>query len=59
MCTDEKILATQIKGLVKAGATDFMSGMALGIDIICAEIVLALWEKNPVLQLHCILPCRG
>ncbi len=31
--------------------------MALGIDTICAELVLAQREKNPVLKLHCLLPC--
>jgi len=55
----KQALTAQIKKLVKAGATDFMSGMALGSDIYCAEIVLALREKNDDLKLHCILPCRG
>jgi len=55
----KKILAAQIKGLVKAGTMDFMSGMALGVDVFCAEIVLALREKNPDVRLHCILPCNG
>jgi len=31
--------------------------MAEGVDIWCAEIVLALRHKDPVLKLHCILPC--
>jgi len=54
----KKILAAQIKGLTKAGMTDFVSGMALGVDIFCAEIVLALRERNPNVKLHCILPCK-
>ncbi len=52
-------LATQITALVDSGITDFLSGMAQGIDQICAELVLAQREKNPVLRLHCILPCMG
>jgi len=55
----KKVLAAQIKGLAKAGTTDFMSGMALGVDTFCAEIVLALRERNPDVKLHCILPCKG
>lgn len=55
----KKVLATQIEALVDRGVTDFLSGMALGVDLWCAEIVLALREENPRVQLHCILPCEG
>ncbi len=48
-------LATQIAALVDSGITDFLSGMAQGIDQICAELVLAQREKNPALK----LPCMG
>ena len=40
------------------GVTQFLSGMAEGVDRWAAIIVLALREKNPVLKLHCILPCK-
>lgn len=52
-------LTEQIRLLVAAGVTQFLSGMAEGTDIFCAEIVLALREKNPALKLHCILPCTA
>ena len=39
--------------------TDWLSGMALGVDLWCAQIVLSLKEKNPALRLHCILPREG
>ena len=50
-------LAEQIKLLAETGVTQFLSGMALGVDIWSALSVLALREKNPALKLHCILPC--
>ncbi len=31
--------------------------MALGIDTICAEIVLALKKAHPQVQLECAIPC--
>lgn len=55
----KEVLAEQIKALADRGVTDFLSGMALGVDLWCARIVLSLKEKNPALRLHCILPCEG
>ena len=52
-------LVQQITALTEAGITDFFSGMAEGTDQYCAEIILALRQKNPALKLHCILPCEG
>ncbi len=51
------VLTSQIVRLVKNGMTDFLSGIALGTDIICSELILSQHEKNPALRLHCILPC--
>jgi len=50
-------LASRIAELAESGVTDYLTGMAQGTDTVCAEIVLALREKNPALKLHCILPC--
>lgn len=55
----KEILAKQIKLLADRGVTDWLSGMAQGVDLWCAQIVLDLKEKNPALHLHCILPCEG
>lgn len=52
-------LSEQIRLLADRGVTDFLSGMALGADLWCAEIVLGLRKENPALSLHCILPCEG
>lgn len=35
----------------------FMTGMALGIDMLCAEIVLTLKKKNKNVTLCCVIPC--
>ena len=55
----KKTLAEQIAVLVAAGITDFFNGMAEGTDQYCAQIILALREENPALNLHCVLPCEG
>jgi len=52
-------LTEQITKLIGAGVMGFLSGMAEGTDVYCAEIILALREKNPTLKLHCILPCTA
>ena len=52
------VLTKQIGTLVNAGFTQFLSGMAEGTDCLCAQIVLDLREKNPLIKLHCILPCK-
>ena len=52
------VLTERISMLADAGVTQFLSGMAEATDTWSALSVLALREKNPVLKLHCILPCR-
>jgi len=53
------MLVEQITALAEAGVTQYYSGGADGTDLWCAEIVLSLREKNPALNLHCILPFEG
>ena len=55
----KEVLAKQIEALADRGMTDFLSGMAQGVDLWCAQIVLDLRKKNPALKLHAILPCEG
>ena len=38
--------------------THFISGMALGIDQICAELVLELKEQHLNITLECAIPCE-
>lgn len=54
----KEALFTQITALAEQGITDFLSGMAQGVDLWSARAVLALRSKNPGLKLHCILPCK-
>lgn len=59
-CVELKVaFSNQISILVNEGYTDFLCGMALGVDTWAAQTVLSLREKYPKLKLHCILPCIG
>ena len=53
-----RAMEEQIEQLIAAGVTDFYSGMALGVDIWAAEIVLDLKEKHPGIRLIAVLPCE-
>ena len=55
----KEVLAGQTRALADRGVTDFLSGMAQGTDLWYSQIVLDLKKKNPVLELRCILPCKG
>ena len=55
----KEVLASQISALAEQGVTDFLSGMAQGVDLWCAQIVLDLRKTHPALKLHAILPCEG
>ena len=55
----KEVLAARISALAEQGVTDFLSGMAQGVDLWCAQIVLDLRKTNPALKLHAILPCEG
>lgn len=41
------------------GITTFISGMALGIDMWAARIVIVLREKYPHIKLVCAVPCAN
>ena len=55
----KEVLEAQITALAEQGVTDFLSGMARGVDLWSSQIVLDLQKKNPALKLHCVLPCKG
>lgn len=55
----KEVLTAQISALAEQGVTDWLSGMAQGVDLWCAQIVLDMRKKNPALKLHAILPCEG
>jgi uncharacterized phage-like protein YoqJ len=52
-----KLRALIIRYIEKRGVHTFISGMALGIDMWSARIILSLKEKYPHLRLVCAIPC--
>lgn len=54
----KKQLKIEIVKAIKNGYTTFISGMALGFDIICAEMVLALKQKYSQIRLIGAIPCK-
>lgn len=50
-------LEKQITQLCQEGIRHFITGMALGADLYCAEIVLALQETGEDITLECAIPC--
>ena len=56
----KSILRTEIERLITEHCVcRFITGMALGIDQICAEIVLDLKEKYPQIMPECAIPYEG
>ena len=52
-------LLRHIAALYDQGYTDFLSGGAMGFDLLAAEAVLTLRPALPGLRLLMILPCHG
>lgn len=54
----KSLLTIQTDALIGKGVTEFFSGMAQGVDLWAAEIVLGFKRNNPELKLFCVLPCE-
>lgn len=54
-----RLLETEIRRAIARGFTTFITGMAMGTDLVAAEIVLRLREQNQRLKLICALPHPG
>jgi len=52
-----KRLKKEITKAINNGYDYFISGMALGIDMLCAEIILELKKSHPNIRLECAIPC--
>lgn len=52
------VMAQQINALIKGGVSLFYTGMALGTDLWCTEIVLEMKRKYPNVRLTAVLPCE-
>lgn len=50
-------IAIQLEALHSAGVTHFISGMALGCDLLFAEAVLAMREEYDDVTLEAAVPC--
>jgi uncharacterized phage-like protein YoqJ len=58
-CAELKLtMLNEIVKLIDSGTKEFNSGMALGVDILDAEIVLSLREQGNQIRLICVLPCE-
>ena len=55
----KKDLERAIQGAISSGFTTFITGMAYGVDLWAAEIVLRLRERNPELHLIAAVPFEG
>lgn len=53
------LLEAEIIRAIDSGHTTFITGMAKGVDLVAAEIVLRLRERDPRLKLICALPYPG
>lgn len=52
-------LEVEIEKAINGGYKNFISGMALGVDLWAAEIVLKLKEKYPDIELYCAIPYKA
>lgn len=53
----KKELISEIEKAILSGYKFFISGMAMGVDLISAEIILKLKKKHTYIKLECALPC--
>ena len=54
----KRAVAQAVEGAYVSGARHFITGMARGIDLYCAEAVLALREAEEDITLECARPCE-
>lgn len=52
-----RLLKNEVIAMTQKGVMDFQTGMAQGIDLMCAEIVLGL-KKHIAVRLFCAIPCH-
>ena len=54
-----KRISDCVENLYLSGKTEYLCGMALGFDLLCAEVVLSLKKRFPDISLICVLPYRA
>lgn len=55
----EKILKMQIENVIKRGVVTFLTGMAIGFDMVASKIVLSLKRKYKHIKLIACIPCEN
>lgn len=55
----KKVLRSEITRLIEQGVTHFISGMAIGVDMYAAEIVIGLKNVYSNITLEGVLPCKS
>ncbi len=55
----KKALKKEIERAILEGINVFISGMARGVDLWAAELVLEFKKKNPKIMLICAIPYKG
>ena len=53
------LVAREIARAASRGYTRFISGMAVGFDLLCARVVLKYKDTGAPVALECALPCEG
>ena len=53
----KNVLSSVIDTAISDGYTDFYCGMARGIDMLAAELVIEKAEKGADISLHAVIPC--
>lgn len=53
----QRKLRKTILNAINDGYGYFISGMALGIDMLCADLILKLKKRHPNIKLECAIPC--
>ena len=51
-----ELLKKEIENLILLGVNTFLTGMAIGFDLICAEVVLSLKEKYKNIKIVACIP---
>ncbi len=54
---DADKLLSEIQRAIEEGVDTFLCGMAMGFDLLAAELVLMLKTENPALRLVLCIPC--
>lgn len=55
----KEALATEVDKAIADGITEFITGMARGVDLWAAELVLERRKTNPSISLFCAIPYEG